>query len=253
MPRSTCLWSLVLTLLLLTFGATGSSGQSGGGQSAKSAATEPDATPEWQTAMGKRADELVKLNGSGTDVALRDRLMKMLAADQAARTEEAAKAVAAGGGAARDEMSATDARLTSELKDIVRTKGWPTIALVGVQASGAAMTILTHTPDHAWMQTMLPELQRLGDNSKIEGSGLATLVDKELVEAGKLQKYGTQFKFVDGEMAMYAVDDPVGLDTRRARVLLPPLGVYKDMLAQAYKIKVRDGTVPAGPPEVKKP
>ena len=35
---------------------------------------------------------------------------------------------------------------------------------------------------------------------------MAMVIDKELVAEGRLQRYGTQFKAVDGGMAMYAVE-----------------------------------------------
>jgi hypothetical protein len=65
------------------------------------------------------------------------------------------------------------------------------------------------------------------------------VIDKELVSEGKLQRYGTQFKNMDdGTIAMYGVEDPGGLDRQRARVMLPPIEVYKQMLAQRYHLKV---------------
>jgi len=138
-----------------------------------------------------------------------------------------------------------DKQLTAELKEIVARHGWPTIAMVGMDASNAAMTVLTHTPDHAWQRSMLPMLEELAAKGKIDGSALATVVDKELVSEGKLQRYGTQFKFVDGKMAMVAVEDPAGLDARRATVYLMPIKVYEGMLEQGYHLKVSDVVVSA--------
>jgi hypothetical protein len=247
----TCAWlsRCFMLMVLSVFGSYTALAQDAG---AKPAAQVPEATPAWQMAIVERADELEKLNGPGTDSALRDRLIKMLAEDQGVRTPQAIQAISSGG-QAPPEMAATDARLTAELKEIVRTKGWPTISLVGTAASHDAMMLLAHTPDHTWQVQMLPELERLVEANKIEGSTVALVLDKELVNEGKLQRYGTQFKFAEGGMAMYAVEDPAGLDARRMKVLLPPLGAYKEMLAQAYKLKVSDEVVPAENPAAKKP
>jgi hypothetical protein len=193
----------------------------------------------WMNDMAARHAELIKRNGPGTDAALRDKLMKMDASDQEAR----------GAGTGHPMYTAktagVDVQLTAEMKEIVARHGWPTIALVGVEASNDAMTILTHSPDHAWQASLLPRLEALSAEGKIDGSTLATMLDKELVSEGKLQRYGTQFKFVDGKMAMYAVEDPEGLDARRATVFLMPIKAYEGKLEQMYHLKVSDVVVAA--------
>jgi hypothetical protein len=76
---------------------------------------------------------------------------------------------------------------------------------------------------------------------------LITLFDEELVSEGKLQRYGSQFKFVNGTMAMYGVEDPGSLDQRRAKALLPPMKFYKELLSQIYHLKTSDAIVSASP------
>jgi hypothetical protein len=71
------------------------------------------------------------------------------------------------------------------------------------------------------------------------------VVDKELVSEHKLQRYGTQFKVVDGAMAMFAVEDPAGLDARRAMVFLMPIKAYEGMLEQTYHLKLSDQVIVA--------
>jgi hypothetical protein len=107
------------------------------------------------------------------------------------------------------------------------------------------MVILTHTADHAWQSSMLPQLEGLADSNKIDGAALAPVIDRELLSEGKLQRYGTQFKNLDGELAMFGVEDPGGLDARRARVFLPPMEYYKQTLSQMYHLKVGNKIVSA--------
>jgi hypothetical protein len=190
----------------------------------------------WMHDLAMRHEELIKRNGLGTDAVLRAKLVAMNASDQEARGAGTGQTYTA-------KTAEVDKQLTAELKQIVARHGWPTIAMVGFDASNHAMTILTHTPDHAWQRSMLPGLEALAAKGKIDGSALAVVVDKELVSEGKLQRYGTQFKFLDGKMAMFAVDDPAGLDARRATVYLMPLKVYEGMLEQAYHLKVSDTVV----------
>jgi hypothetical protein len=187
---------------------------------------------------GRRA-QLIQRNGPGTDAALRAKLVTMYVSDQDAR------GVGTGHPMYTAKTAEVDERLTTELKEIVARHGWPTIALVGMDASNDAMTVLTHTPDHAWQRSMLPRLERLAAEGKIDGSALATVVDKELVSEGKPQRYGTQFKVVGGKMAMIAVEDPEGLDARRATVFLMPIKVYEGMLEKTYHLPVSDEVVPA--------
>jgi hypothetical protein len=206
-----------------------------GGVRAQQAQAAGDAV--WKNDMAERRAELLKRNGTGTDAALRDKLVAMYASDQEARGAGTGKA------AYTAKTAAVDLRLTAELKEIVARHGWPVIAMVGIEASNDAMNLLVHSPDHAWQLSLVPKLERLAAESKIDGSALATLVDKELVSEGKLQRYGTQFKFVDGKMAMYAVEDPAGLDARRAMVFQVPIREYEEILEKAYRLKLSDQVV----------
>jgi hypothetical protein len=193
----------------------------------------------WMNDMAARHEELIKRNGAGTDAALRDKLVAMYASDQEAR------GVGTGKPAYTAKTAGVDVRLTGELKEIVARHGWPVIAMVGFDASNDAMAMLTHTPDHAWQLSLVPRLERLAREGKIDGSALATVVDKELVSEHKLQRYGTQFKVVDGAMAMFAVEDPAGLDARRAMVFLMPIKAYEGMLEQTYHLKLSDQVIVA--------
>jgi hypothetical protein len=191
----------------------------------------------WMNDMAARHAELIKRNGPGTDAALRDKLVAMYARDQEAR------GVGTGKPAYTAKTAAVDVKLTAELKEMVARHGWPVIAMVGYDASNDAMAMLTHSPDHAWQLSLVPKLEKLAGEGKIDGSALATVVDKELVSEHKLQRYGTQFKVVDGGMAMFAVEDPAGLDARRAMVFLMPIKAYEGMLEQTYHLKLSDTVV----------
>jgi hypothetical protein len=212
-------------------------GMTGGvvAQETAAAAGNAGGDAAWMNDMAARHAELIKRNGAGTDVALREKLVAMYASDQEAR----------GAGTGHPVYTAktaeVDGQLTRELKEIVARHGWPTIAMVGIDASNDAMAMLTHTRDHAWQLSLVPRLERLAGEGKIDGSALATVVDKELVSEGKPQRYGTQFKVVDGTMAMIAVEDPAGLDARRAVVFLMPIKAYEAMLSEQYHFKLSDG------------
>ncbi len=204
--------------------------------------------PAWKKDLEQRRNALVAKNGSGTDAALREELLEMKQTDQNARRIDYGQT-----NKERPDGSLTevDDRLTARLKEIVAKDGWPTIKLVGLEASNAAMLVLTHTHDHAWQLSLLPRLEQLADAGEIDGSSLAFVIDRELVNEGQLQRYGTQFKTVVGdngvEMAMYGVEDPAGLDARRAKIFLPPMDAYKQQLEAMYHLKAGKQVVMATP------
>jgi len=200
--------------------------------------------------MAARRAKLQSENGPGTDAALRDQLLKMGDEDQAARGLANGKPIDPKKLKLAPDLDKIDARLTAELKQIVAAHGWPAISLVGMEASNAAMLILIHSADHAWQRELLPTLEQLAAMDKIDGSALASVVDKELLAAGKPQRFGTQFKFVGDQMQMYAVEDPSGLGARRAQMLLPPMDVYEQLMTGTYHKKLLPGVAapePAAP------
>ena len=215
----------------------------------KTAATSDAAEPAWMVDLDHRREELVKRNGPGTDATLRDQLLSMADRDQSARGMQHGQPKSKEKLEMATNLAEVDAGLTTELKDIVAKSGWPTIALVGIEASNGAMLILTHTADHVWQLSLLPQLETLADDGKIDGSTLALVIDKELVAEGKLQRYGSQFKMLDGAMAMFGVEDPGTLDARRAKVFLPPMDAYKQMLSQMYHLPASNKVVSASVPK----
>lgn len=213
------------------------------------AAQQP--TPAWETSLEARRQQLITSNGPGTDTALRSELLTLRDQDQAARGfRNGAPATPTAAPRMASNLAEIDAAITTRLRSIVGQKGWPTIALVGYDASNAAMLLLTHSADHAWQQSLTAQLATLADQGKIDGSALALVIDKQLVAAGKPQRYGSQFKFVDGEARMYAVEDPGGLDQLRARTLLPPMDVYRQILAGMYHLKTSNRIASPTPPAV---
>ncbi len=194
----------------------------------------------WKKMAEARHDALVKQWGAGTDPALREKLAAMYRRDQDVRKFMMTLPPAQWTPAMGQQQREADEALSSELKAIVASRGWPTFRLVGVKGSGHAMLILNHSADHAWQNTMLPQLEKLAQKGEIDGSDLAGFVDKTLIAAGKLQRYGRTFNFVDGKMQMFAVEDPQHLAERRERAMLPPLPIYKHLLATMYHLRETD-------------
>jgi len=149
---------------------------------------------DWQSQMEARAEELVRKNGPGKNAAVKKQLLAMREEDQALRLKLFAS---------RDNgtLEKIDRKLTARLKRIVARHGWPTVDLVGIEASQAAGLILVHSPDHDFQRTMLPTLTKLAEEERIVPSDIAIMTDKILVSEGKLQRFGSQFRFQSDEDA----------------------------------------------------
>ena len=184
----------------------------------------PGARQEQQTADG--FDEPLRkhlLAMQKADRTIRDRLMVLSPEKQASMAPA---------------LKNTDEKLTGELKEIVAQKGWPTINLVGRDASEAASSILLHSRDREFQKALLPQLEKLVYEDQIAGSNVALLVDTILRSEGKPQRFGTQFKIHGGKAVIDPVEDPARLDERRAKYQLSSMAEYKYVISQLYRVKV---------------
>ncbi len=192
---------------------------------------------DWETRAEAHAHRLVEKNGPGTDPKLKEELLQIYKEDQEIRSHLNG-APAEERATVTKQMEEIDQRTTAQLKQIVSAKGWPTIGLVGAEASQAAAVMLTHSADHNWQANLLPRLRKLVANEKIFGSDIAGLTDRILVSQGKPQIFGTQFKQTGGKMMQMPVKDPAHLEQRRAQYLLPPMAVYRNTLADIYHMPI---------------
>ncbi|MFI5822844.1 DUF6624 domain-containing protein [Streptomyces rishiriensis] len=129
---------------------------------------------------------------------------------------------------------------TAGLKRIVERLGqWPGRSTVGPEACQAAVDIAVHS-DHntALQRTLLGLLQKAVEVGDATSAQLAHLHDRCLVNAGRVQLYGTQHWYrPDGLLQPHPIADPAQLDTRRARAGLPP---YAE---KARRLRERHGPI----------
>jgi hypothetical protein len=140
-------------------------------------------------------------------------LVRMAEADQAMRRQAA------------QDSDAWDASLDAahqrRFEEIVAEIGWPTIPLVGAEASQAAWLIAQHAPDLEFMERCLGLMQALPAKS-IHSANIAYLQDRVMTRRGKPQIYGTQFVDLGEGLRVYPIQDPEHVDERRASVGLGP-------------------------------
>ena len=129
-----------------------------------------------------------------------------------------------------NRMCTADENNLNWLKGEVARNGWFDIPRYGTAADNAAWLMVQHAdgdPDYqAYIASVLAAKARSGETNS---QNFAHLTDRIAVRVGLPQKYATQMECVDGAWLAPNVDDPEGLDARRAEMGLPP---YREQVAQ---------------------
>ena len=131
-------------------------------------------------------------------------------------------------------MIEVDVSNTAFLKRVVGERGWPGASVVGRDGAEAAFLIAQHSPDTAFMASVLPLLQRGYLAGEVQGQHLALLTDRVARQHGQPQVYGTQTTLANGRFVLDPIADSVNVDARRAQLGIPPLRVYMRLLDSLY-------------------
>lgn len=118
---------------------------------------------------------------------------------------------------------------TAWLKHQVAQSGWFRISLYGAEADSAAHLLVQHSDhDRAFQQTVLEELRKLLPTNDARPQSYAQLDDRVAVALNRPQQYGSQGRCLPtGVWEPAPVENPDGLDRRRAAVGLPTMEVYR--------------------------
>lgn len=131
-----------------------------------------------------------------------------------------------------------DSARTARLQAIIAEYGWPNSARVGQEAAGAAFLILQHSPVDEFQEQMLPVIEELAATGEVPRSQAAMLVDRVLVRQDLPQRYGTQFKMVEGQLVLHPVEDEAQLEERRRTMGLPTIDEYMALMEEITKAPV---------------
>ena len=141
-------------------------------------------------------------------------------------------------------MDAVDSANAVALLDIVRQFGWPGKSKVGALGASAAWLVAHHSPAKLGLLEQAHRLMSALPPGEVSPADLAMLTDRLLVTQKKPQRYGTQFTpFVNGTTTLSPVEDPAGLEGRRADAGLPPMREQIREIEFRYQVRV----VPAPP------
>ena len=145
-------------------------------------------------------------------------------------------------------MMEVDCDDTEWLAARLREIGWFDIPTYGKEADGNAWLLVQHADrSPEFQRETLKLLQSLGPG-KTNQKNIAFLEDRIAVAQGRPQRYGTQFKCAaDGAISPHEIDDPEGVDARRATVGLPPVAEYA-RLVEGTCPKMIAPTPPSPPP-----
>lgn len=128
----------------------------------------------------------------------------------------------------RDRLDATIRDNTEWLRGVVREWGWPGQSLVGVDGADAAWLLAQHSDhDPAFQRQCLDRLEAAAAGGDASQSNLAYLTDRVLLKERGMQVYGTQFTSGPDGPEPQPIEDPAGVDQRRAAVGLEPLEEYR--------------------------
>ena len=164
-----------------------------------------------------------------TDGKLRNELLSRVRTDQAVREAFMLKRQVGGSIDSVDiaRLTTVDTSNTAWLKRIVVRQGWPTRAQVGSDGVRAALVLVQHADlDSAFQSRVLPLIQQSSAAGELPGAEVAVLTDRVAVSHGQPQLYGTQARLVNGRWVAAPIADSSSVDTRRAKVGLPPIRDY---------------------------
>lgn len=109
------------------------------------------------------------------------------------------------------------------LRDVIAEQGWPRLSDVGSHAATKAWQIAYNTNDLAFQVEAVRAMEPLLEAGEVEKRDYAMLFDLVHFSTTGKQRYGTLDRCVDGRLVAEPVEDPAGLDARRAGMELQPL------------------------------
>lgn len=146
------------------------------------------------------------------------------------------------GGATSDvigRMIEVDRENTARIIELLGEVGWIDPERFGGEAARAAFLIVQHSGDSALMAAALPFVRAEVEAGRIPGGHYALMHDRLELALGRPQRFGSQLFSTEGNPTVLApLEDPEGVDGRRAAMGLEPLAEYLTVFAE-------DG----GPPE----
>lgn len=135
------------------------------------------------------------------------------------------------------EMRAVQRKHAERLKAVQKEKGWPGPALLGIEGFKAATVVVQHADhDPALQKKFLKEMKkRAGKKDGVSADLYARLEDRLLMNARKVQRYGTHLEVRKGQGCLLAapLERPGKTEALRRKLGLEPLSEYLEVCTRA--------------------
>ncbi|RAK57601.1 DUF6624 domain-containing protein [Phenylobacterium deserti] len=125
-------------------------------------------------------------------------------------------------GAVIDEIDQANQQL---LLPLIPQGGWITRAEYGENASRAAFHIIQHSNLELWRR-FLPILEPLVASGEIRGQDYALMYDRLAMNEGRPQRFGSQFRCINGKNQLHPLEDAARVDQLRRSMGMGPLAEY---------------------------
>ncbi|AWM32848.1 DUF6624 domain-containing protein [Hymenobacter nivis] len=113
-----------------------------------------------------------------------------------------------------DQMHRVDATDLGRVQAIVKQYGYPGKSLVGAPTNEAVWSVIQHTP--ATIPQNLPMMKAAADQGELPFFRYATMLDRQLMNDGKEQLYGTQVRSYNGQPPfVWPIQGPAQVNQRR--------------------------------------
>lgn len=173
-------------------------------------------SPSETTPDQKLREELLKIA-----IKQRDLLLEVVDKDQPKESD-------------RKKLQKLYADHREKLCQILKTRGWPTEAIVGPEGVLAVFYILKNAGSFELQRDLLPVILAAVKKDPAQKPEFAGLMDRLRVSAGKKQLFGTQAVTKGGFIVLYPIENEANVNSRRAKYDLPELNVYIRTLERDY-------------------
>ena len=127
----------------------------------------------------------------------------------------------------KEKLRKTDSINTVRITSIIDNYGWLGADVVGDLGNSTFFAVIQHS-DLKTQEKYLPIMREAVKTGKARADQLALLEDRVALKQGRKQIYGSQLGMdpITKKTYVCPLDDPGNVDTRRAKVGLPPMQEY---------------------------
>ncbi|MBK8813074.1 MAG: VWA domain-containing protein [Acidobacteria bacterium] len=124
-----------------------------------------------------------------------------------------------------------------ELCDIFRTRGWPTLSLVGEPGTSALFYVLKNFISFGTQTALVPVISLAVSKGEVPlNEDYAAFLDRLRLRSGLKQLFGTQASEKNGFLVLSPIQSAEKIDGWRAKYKMPPLNPYMKFLESTYRM-----------------